>query len=168
MLKVGNDIVEIARMQKAFERHGILFLRRFLHNSEIFLALKNIESFGNKKAYFTKINEFNNILDSKNPYFSLKKLQNLDFKILDFTLDSKDLRIESIAGLWAIKEACTKALGCGIGATLGFKDMYIFKDKNGKPHIKINKKKKRIFKIKNIAISLSHERSFALATCIIT
>jgi holo-[acyl-carrier protein] synthase len=41
--------------------------------------------------------------------------------------------IEFVAGRWAAKEAIAKALGCGIGATVGLQDIAVLPDENGRP-----------------------------------
>ncbi|MWV62674.1 holo-[acyl-carrier-protein] synthase [Helicobacter saguini] len=159
-LEIGNDIVEISRIDSIFRRYKFVFLNRILHPCEILLTLKQ----SHLESSFIKCNKF--FKDSKNPYFSFKKLQNIDsINLLESFESLESFRIETIAGFWAAKEATSKALGCGISKYLGFKDMCIFKDSKGKPYIKINKKKKKLFHIKSISISLSHEKNLALATC---
>lgn len=194
--EIGTDILDISRIDSIFKRHKFSFLFRILRPCEILLTLKNphfiessllksnesknkfIESGLKKYAKFYK--------DSKNSYFSAKKLENLDFKILNkyikFEINSqknyniyniiesfslKSFRFQTLAGFFSIKEATSKALGCGISSQLNFKDICIFKDKNNKPHIKINKNKKQLFKIKDISISITHENSTAVTTALI-
>ena len=41
------------------------------------------------------------------------------------------------AGRFAAKEACAKALGCGIGAQAGFQEMEVVRDAAGKPGLKL-------------------------------
>lgn len=42
-------------------------------------------------------------------------------------------RAEFVAGRFAAKEAVVKALGCGIGSQVGFRDIEVVPDKLGKP-----------------------------------
>jgi holo-[acyl-carrier protein] synthase len=42
--------------------------------------------------------------------------------------------VEFVAGRFAAKEAVVKALGCGIGDKVGFMDIEILPDYQGKPH----------------------------------
>lgn len=42
--------------------------------------------------------------------------------------------VEFVAGRFAAKEAVVKALGCGIGDKVGFMDIEILPDSQGKPH----------------------------------
>ncbi|QAY68090.1 holo-ACP synthase [Paenibacillus protaetiae] len=41
--------------------------------------------------------------------------------------------VQYVSGRFAAKEAVVKALGCGIGGTVGFEDIAIVPDANGKP-----------------------------------
>ena len=82
-MKIGTDIIQIVRIEKALDKFGDTFKNKFLNESEIKRAKK----------------------------------------------------IESIAGLWAAKEAISKALGCGIGAELSFHDIQSTKMKKVHPHL---------------------------------
>jgi len=72
-------------------------------------------------------------------------------------------KIESIAGLWAAKEAISKALGCGIGAELAFHDITINKDSRGAPHFVLSKEAQELHAIKESSLSISHDGGFAIA-----
>ena len=80
-------------------------------------------------------------------------------RILKKSEHSSALRDESIAGIYAAKEALSKALGTGIGAEFGFKDAKIYKDALGAPHLKIRKK----FHIKSASLSITHDANVAIA-----
>ncbi len=56
------------------------------------------------------------------------------------------------AGFWAAKEACSKALGCGIGRECGFHDMRIAKTSKGAPYITLSNTVHNAFSIIEIAI----------------
>ena len=74
------------------------------------------------------------------------------------------------AGRWAAKEACAKALGCGIGQNCSFTDIEVLNNVSGKPEIILHGNGKATFeKIggKKILLSISHERHYAVATVII-
>ena len=71
---------------------------------------------------------------------------------------------QTIAGIFAVKEAFSKALGTGIGKDFSFKDISVLKDKKGKPFIKINSCK---IKIKECDVSLSHDGGFVIAAVIV-
>ncbi|AJY74007.1 holo-ACP synthase [Paenibacillus beijingensis] len=49
-------------------------------------------------------------------------------------------RAEFVAGRFAAKEAVAKALGCGIGASVGFTDIEIGRDERGKPQCRLSDK----------------------------
>lgn len=79
--------------------------------------------------------------------------------------------LEYISGRFAAKEAVVKAIGCGIGATVGFKDIEVLPDKWGKPTCSLSSASiERLgwaegsFKIH---IAITHERSIAAATALI-
>jgi holo-[acyl-carrier protein] synthase len=77
-------------------------------------------------------------------------------------------KIESIAGIWAAKEAFSKAIGSGVGAEFSFLDIEILKDKKGKPIINIiNNNLKMRLKNKKIDLSITHDGGFAIAAVII-
>ena len=66
------------------------------------------------------------------------------------------------AARFAAKEAVYKAFGDN--KSLGWKDMTILNDKNGRPYCRLKKKN---FK-KKILISISHTENYAVANAIIT
>lgn len=76
-------------------------------------------------------------------------------------------KLETLAGLWAAKEAISKALGCGIGAQLAFHDIIIAKDHKGAPFFKLTKEAQKVFRIKSSSISISHDGGFAIAIAVI-
>ncbi len=79
----------------------------------------------------------------------------------------QSLNYHRLAGFWAAKEALSKAFGCGIGKELGFLDMSISLDSKGAPHITLNAQKLCNFQAQKhfscIALSITHEREFAIA-----
>jgi len=70
---------------------------------------------------------------------------------------------ESIAGIFATKEAFSKALGTGIGKEFSFKDISVLKDAKGKPYIKLNSP----LPVLNSDLSISHDGGFAIAAVIV-
>ncbi|RDU57174.1 holo-ACP synthase [Helicobacter sp. MIT 00-7814] len=79
----------------------------------------------------------------------------------------ESLNYHRLAGFWAAKEALSKAFGCGIGKELGFLDMTISLDSKGAPHITLSTQKLCNFQAQkhfsHIALSITHEREFAIA-----
>jgi holo-[acyl-carrier protein] synthase len=76
-------------------------------------------------------------------------------------------KIESIAGYWAAKEAISKALGCGIGAELGFHDIILYKDDKNAPHFRLSPKAQAYHKIQTTSLSIAHDGGFAIAVVVI-
>ena len=76
-------------------------------------------------------------------------------------------RVESLAGLWAAKEAVAKALGCGIGKDLSFQDIEIIKNTQGAPSFRLSKKAQKIHQIKDGSLSISHDGGFAIAVAVV-
>lgn len=72
----------------------------------------------------------------------------------------------SLAGLFAAKEAVAKALGCGIGKECSFKDIELFKDEKGAPKLRLNQKIIKKYKIKGSALSIAHDGGFAIAVAV--
>ena len=77
-------------------------------------------------------------------------------------------KIESLAGLWAAKEAIAKALGCGIGEHLSFQDIEISKTPKGAPCFTLTSEAQRRHQIKESSLSISHDGGFAIAVVVIT
>jgi len=77
-------------------------------------------------------------------------------------------KIESIAGLWAAKEAISKALKCGISKNLSFHDIIITKDSQGAPQFTLSKNAQKLHKIINSSLSISHDGGFAIAVVVLS
>jgi holo-[acyl-carrier protein] synthase len=79
--------------------------------------------------------------------------------------------LEYISGRFAAKEAVVKALGCGIGAIVGFKDIEVLPDGFGKPVCTLSEASIRRLGWENhedkLHIAITHERSLAAATVLI-
>lgn len=148
---IGIDIVSIARMRTFVEKFGIKALRRFLSNDEIALCLK--------QSGQPQVKIDNDILDSKICLESALPYHHT-------SIDIQSINIARIAGFWAAKEACAKALGVGIGRELGFLDICINKNSKNAPYISISDKKKAYFGFNSLALSISHDGGFAIAAVI--
>ena len=70
---------------------------------------------------------------------------------------------KTAAGFWAVKEACSKALGVGIGSECSFHDIEIFKTSKGAPQIKLSQKLTTAFNIKGTSVSITHDGEYAIA-----
>lgn len=83
-------------------------------------------------------------------------------------LNRSTLRVESVAGNFAVKEAVSKAVGTGMrGFT--FTDIEVFRDELGKPIVQVSDKIKDIIKVDNYIfnVSISHNRTCAIAFVIL-
>ena len=77
-------------------------------------------------------------------------------------------KISSIASIWASKEAFSKAIGTGIGKEFGFLDIEKYKNKKGKPIIRIlNKQLKKKLQNRKIDISITHDGGFAIGVVVV-
>ena len=94
-------------------------------------------------------------------------IQKYDQKALKRFLNDEEIELvkssATAAGFWAVKEATSKALGCGIGKTCGFHDIKISKTKKNAPKVKLKKKLMKKFDIKEICASITHDGGFAAA-----
>lgn len=76
---------------------------------------------------------------------------------------------QHFAGLWAAKEAILKAIGCGI-SDISFKDIEIVYDTLGAPKVILSEKAQRMigsFGAKQVLISISHEKEYAVAFAVL-
>jgi holo-[acyl-carrier protein] synthase len=67
------------------------------------------------------------------------------------------------AGFWAAKEACAKALGCGIGSECGFHDIILSKTPKGAPQITLTSHIIEAFGIMDMSVSITHDGEYAIA-----
>jgi holo-[acyl-carrier protein] synthase len=92
-------------------------------------------------------------------------------KFLKRFLNDSELRLvktpQNAAGLWAAKEAASKALGCGICEHLSFHDMTIIKDEMGAPYLLLNDNASAYFKTKKINVSITHDGGFCAAVALV-
>ena len=70
---------------------------------------------------------------------------------------------KTAAGFWAVKEACSKALGTGIGAECGFHDIVISKTAKGAPQVTLPPHLVERFKIADTSVSITHDGDYAIA-----
>ncbi|RXJ56384.1 holo-ACP synthase [Candidatus Marinarcus aquaticus] len=94
-------------------------------------------------------------------------IQKYDQKALKRFLNAEEIELvkssSTAAGFWAVKEATSKALGCGIGKTCGFHDIKISKTKKNAPKVKLKKRLMKKFDIKSVSVSITHDGGFAAA-----
>ncbi len=118
MQGLGNDIIEIDRVRKAYQEHGQAFLNRLFTEKE--------------QEYCKK---------QKDP-------------------------VPRFAGRFAAKEALAKALGCGFGDSLSWKDIEILPNSDGKPHVHLSTGLVEKFQNPEILVSISHCKEYASAVAV--
>ncbi len=67
------------------------------------------------------------------------------------------------AGFWAAKEACSKALGTGIGSECSFHDIFIAKTDKGAPKLSLSAHIMERFNITDLSLSITHDGDYAVA-----
>lgn len=67
------------------------------------------------------------------------------------------------AGFWAAKEACSKALGCGISHECGFHDIILSKTAKGAPKLTLSPQVQQAFNITSTSVSITHDGDYAIA-----
>ena len=78
-------------------------------------------------------------------------------------------RSESLAAFFAAKEACAKALGCGLWGKdgLGFHDLCVRKDEKGAPRLELSEKALKLAarhgQLLSTSLSLSHTTNLVAA-----
>jgi len=70
---------------------------------------------------------------------------------------------KTASGFWAVKEACSKALGVGIGSECGFHDILISKTAKGAPTIQLSKHIVEKYGITDTSVSITHDGEYAIA-----
>lgn len=84
---------------------------------------------------------------------------------------NKEVQLQKVASLWAVKEAVMKALELGQDSGVVFKDIKLCHEKSGKPYVELYGVAKeqfgKLFKNKKIEISLSHSKTCAVAIAIV-
>jgi holo-[acyl-carrier protein] synthase len=81
---------------------------------------------------------------------------------------SRNNKVETIAGNFAAKEAVSKALGTGV--VFNWKDIEVLRNDLGKPIVILHGKAQEIFddkKCSNLQLSIAHNKSHAIANCLI-
>ena len=110
-------------------------------------AIKRMEKWVNNTAFLTK-------------HFTEYEINYINLKVN---------KANTMAGLYAAKEAVVKALGVGLGNGIALKEIKITHEKNGKPKLEVNHKiMNLLIKIscEDIKISISHDGEYAIAYCI--
>ncbi|WP_104748097.1 holo-ACP synthase [Helicobacter cetorum] len=101
-----------------------------------------------------------------------RSLERFKMKFLERFLSSSEIDLckdkpSTIAGFFALKEACSKALKVGIGKELSFLDIHISKSPKNAPLVTLSKEKMDYFKIQSLNASISHDAGFAIAVVVV-
>lgn len=153
---IGVDIVSIKRIERFLQKFGGSALERFLSFEEIALCLK-----------LDSIKSMESGLDAEKIKCDIEAFRQLSQRWMsDYSLLESCVHISRVAGFWAAKEACSKALGVGIGQNLGFLDMRISRNQRSAPLLKLSIEKEREFGVGEIALSISHDGGFAIAVVV--
>lgn len=79
--------------------------------------------------------------------------------------------LEFLAGRFAAKEAAVKAIGCGIGPSVGFRDIEVLPDALGKPVCRLSEMAidRLGWRGRDVTMhaAITHERSLAAATVVV-
>lgn len=94
-------------------------------------------------------------------------IERFEEKFLQRFLSSDEILLikntNTAAGFWAAKEACAKALGCGIGKECGFHDIILSKTPKGAPQITLSKALLEDYSIQDMSVSITHDGDYAIA-----
>lgn len=102
-----------------------------------------------------------------------KLIKNKNFLEKNFTKGeieyflSKPKQKESLAGLFAAKEAFLKALQIGVFNGISLNELEVTHNQNGAPELKIKPETKKKFNINEISISVSHDNNAVVAICVL-
>ncbi len=109
-----------------------------------------------------QISRFNSLVDSDSflkKYFTKSELE---------YIGSKKNKAQTLAGLYACKEAILKALKMGIGGQIRLTNLEILHEKNGAPMLNFTPELNYYLSSINctqIDISISHDGDYAYAVC---
>ena len=94
-------------------------------------------------------------------------LERFGDKALQKFLNQDEIKLiknyKTAAGFWAAKEACSKALGVGIGTDCNFHDILISKTNKGAPILNLSNKVLNNFNITDTSLSITHDGEYAIA-----
>lgn len=74
--------------------------------------------------------------------------------------------IPFLAGRFCAKEALAKALGSGIGKHLGWHDLEILSDPQGKPVVYVSERVNQHWQSPQLILSITHSRTYASAVAL--
>ncbi len=96
-----------------------------------------------------------------------RSLERFGEKFLQRYLSAEEILLiknpKTAAGFWAAKEACSKALGTGIGKECSFHDITLSKTAKGSPQLTLSKELIQKHKIIDSSVSITHDGNYAIA-----
>ncbi len=84
--------------------------------------------------------------------------------------NEKTSSYQHLAARFAAKEAVLKALGSGLTSRMEWRDIEVWNEKSGKPNVRLSGEVERVSRskgVKDIIISMSHTRTYAVASVIL-
>lgn len=138
-------------------------MKRFLGMEEIVIKTGiDIVAVDRMKSVYAKKTFAQHFLaDSERDYIAAKSGRDESGEIVPY---------QTIAGLYAAKEAVSKAFGIGFSRGLRFSDIEILHASSGEPYVKLEGYFREVsdtLGVKDIALSISHDGGFAVAICVI-
>lgn len=103
-----------------------------------------------------KISRFDKLKNNKS--FLNKVFNKSEIKYIE----KSNYSLNTIAGIYASKEAFLKAIKCGIN-DYSLLDIEILHDNNNAPFIKLNGQIKKTYQINNMSLSISHDGDYAIS-----
>ncbi|MBI1912019.1 MAG: holo-ACP synthase [Deltaproteobacteria bacterium] len=76
---------------------------------------------------------------------------------------SKRLPFKNLAGRFAAKEACLKALTTGLARGLSWQDIEVYNEDDGRPHLRLRSEAKKLLGDRTAHLSISYSRELAIA-----
>ncbi|WP_027416543.1 holo-ACP synthase [Aneurinibacillus terranovensis] len=79
-------------------------------------------------------------------------------------------KVEFLAGRFAAKEACAKALGTGLGKVLSFQDIQVLRENTGRPILQVSSSVlEAVFGTSAcmVHVSISHSKEYAISQVIV-
>lgn len=114
----------------------------------------------------TEAGRFEKLLESRD---FLNRIYTESEKKHIFSRKKREKQAETAAGIFAAKEAVSKALGTGIGK-IGWKDIEILRNEKGAPKVRLNRESQITGSMPedtDIHISITHDCGIAAAVCFI-
>lgn len=81
---------------------------------------------------------------------------------IDYSL-GKRLPYKHLAGRFAAKEACLKALATGLSEGISLRDIEVINSESGKPGLRLHSEAKRFLGNRRAHLSISYSKEFAFA-----